>query len=75
MKGKYRQQVKELARGGRKILDEGEGVVCRCQIGGSEMSEMSLVNTMITFVPFVGLDNCPLLMEPHREFKFKFERI
>lgn len=34
----------------------------------SEVSGMQLVNTMITFVPFVGLDNCLLLMGSKENF-------
>lgn len=40
--------------------------------GGAEVSEKQLVNTMITFVPFVGLDNCLLLMGSTQRIQIQF---
>lgn len=33
VKHEYRQQVKEMGRGGRKITDEGEAELCHRQLG------------------------------------------
>lgn len=36
LKHEYRQQVKELGRGGRRITDEGKAELCHCQLGGEK---------------------------------------